>query len=90
VLLIDELSMGLAPMVVESLFEAIARIATDQRCAIVLVEQHVNLALEIADAVAVLNHGRFVLRGSAQELAFQPELLEQAYFGVEAAGAAPG
>ena len=63
VLLIDELSMGLAPLVVESLFDAVRRIATDHGCAVVLVEQHVNLALEVADDAAVLNHGAIVLRG---------------------------
>jgi len=90
VLLVDELSMGLAPMVVESLFETVSRIATDHGCAVVLVEQHVNLALEVAHEAAVLNHGSVVLRGSAKDLVRQPQLLEQAYFGVRAAAAPSG
>jgi branched-chain amino acid transport system ATP-binding protein len=81
VLLVDELSMGLAPRIVEALFEAVRRIAAEHGCAVVLVEQHVSLALEIADDAAVLNHGTIVLRGAANELAVQPELLEQAYLG---------
>jgi branched-chain amino acid transport system ATP-binding protein len=81
VLLIDELSMGLAPRVVESLFDAVRRIAADHGCAVVLVEQHVALALEVADDAAVLNHGRIVLRGIAQELLEDPATLERAYLG---------
>ena len=61
VLLVDEMSMGLAPIIVESLFEAVRRIATDHGCAVVLVEQHVSLALEVADDAAVLNRGTIVL-----------------------------
>jgi branched-chain amino acid transport system ATP-binding protein len=81
VLLVDEMSMGLAPLVVESLFEAVRRIATEQGCAVVLVEQHVNLALAVADRAAVLSHGELVLDSEAAELREHPEVLEQAYFG---------
>jgi branched-chain amino acid transport system ATP-binding protein len=88
VLLVDELSMGLAPRVVEALFEAVRRIAADQGCAVVLVEQHVSLALEVADEAVVLNHGTIVLRGAAAALREQSESLEQAYLGVsDTAGA---
>ncbi|MCK9930480.1 ATP-binding cassette domain-containing protein [Frankia sp. Mgl5] len=82
VLLIDELSMGLAPLIVEGLFATVSRIATDHKCAVILVEQHVNLALEVADAAAVLNRGNIVLRGPAKDLAAAPELLENAYLGI--------
>jgi branched-chain amino acid transport system ATP-binding protein len=81
VLLIDELSMGLAPLIVESLFEAVRRIASDGGCAVVLVEQHVNLALGVADEAAVLNHGTIVLRGDAAVLRSDLDLIEHAYFG---------
>jgi branched-chain amino acid transport system ATP-binding protein len=84
VLLIDEMSMGLAPIVVEDLFTAVRRIADEHECAVVLVEQHVGLALQIADDAAVLTRGSIVLQGSATELAADPERLEQAYFGLEA------
>jgi branched-chain amino acid transport system ATP-binding protein len=82
VLLIDEMSMGLAPIVVEDLFAAVRRIADDRDCAVVLVEQHVGLALEVADEAAVLNRGSFVLRGDAASIAADAARLEQAYFGV--------
>ena len=81
VLLVDELSMGLAPILVERLFRAIRQVATDDGCAVVFVEQYVGLALKVADSVSVLTHGDVVLSGSAQEIADQPELLEQAYLG---------
>jgi branched-chain amino acid transport system ATP-binding protein len=81
ILLVDELSMGLAPQIVERLFEAIRRVATDNRCAVVLVEQYVGLALEVADSVSVLNQGRVVLCGSATDISARSELLEQAYLG---------
>jgi branched-chain amino acid transport system ATP-binding protein len=86
VLLVDEMSMGLAPLIVESLFEAVRRIATDHQAAIVLVEQHVTLALGVADEAAVLNRGSIVLRGPARELVEDSRRLEQAYFGAAAVG----
>jgi branched-chain amino acid transport system ATP-binding protein len=81
VLLIDEMSMGLAPLIVQSLFDTVRRIATDHGCAVLLVEQHVNLALEVADSASVLNRGAIVLRGEAQQLLADAERLEAAYFG---------
>jgi branched-chain amino acid transport system ATP-binding protein len=81
VLLIDEMSMGLAPLIVKSLFETVQRIASEHGCAVLLVEQHVNLALEVADSASVLNRGSIVLRGPAKELLGEAERLEAAYFG---------
>jgi branched-chain amino acid transport system ATP-binding protein len=81
VLLIDEMSMGLAPRIVEALFERVRGIAADHGCAVVLVEQHVNLALEVADSAAVLNRGSIVLRGPARQLRGEAARLEAAYFG---------
>jgi branched-chain amino acid transport system ATP-binding protein len=87
VLLIDEMSMGLAPRIVEALFEQVRSIATDHGCAVLLVEQHVNLALEVADSAAVLNRGSIVLRGPARQLRGEAERLEAAYFGALEAAA---
>ena len=56
-------------------------IAVDHGCAVVLVEQHVNLALGVADQTAVMNHGRIVLSSDAASLHAEPERIEQAYFG---------
>lgn len=81
VLLADELSMGLAPLMVKEMFAAIRRIADEHGCAVVLVEQHIHLALEIADLAVVLNHGQIVLRDRAASLRHTPEMLEAAYLG---------
>ncbi|WP_336881055.1 ABC transporter ATP-binding protein [Rhodococcus globerulus] len=81
VLLIDELSMGLAPVIVEALLPVIRKVADDTGAAVILVEQHVRLALEIADTAIVLAHGVEVLRGPAGELAAEPERIERAYLG---------
>jgi branched-chain amino acid transport system ATP-binding protein len=81
VLLIDELSMGLAPVVVQKLLPVVRQVADDTRAGIVLVEQHVRLALGIADHAVVLAHGHTVLTGSASELLADPARLEHAYLG---------
>lgn len=84
VLLIDEMSMGLAPIIVESLLPIVRSIADDTGAAVVLVEQHVNLALEVADSAIVVVHGDVSLRGSADELRGDPGRLEAAYLGAGA------
>ena len=81
VLLIDEMSMGLAPVIVEELLPVVRRIAEDTGAVVVLVEQHVHLALEVADEAVVLVHGDVRLAGEAAELAAHPERLEAAYLG---------
>jgi branched-chain amino acid transport system ATP-binding protein len=81
VLLVDELSMGLAPVTVERLFEAIRRVARDDGCAVVFVEQYLGIALSVADSATVLNRGSVVLSGSAAELSARPESVEEAYLG---------
>jgi branched-chain amino acid transport system ATP-binding protein len=81
VLLIDEMSMGLAPVVVESLLPIVRRVADDTGAVVVLVEQHVRLALEVADHAAVMVHGDIALRGTATELADHLDQVEAAYLG---------
>jgi branched-chain amino acid transport system ATP-binding protein len=85
VLLIDELSMGLAPVIVEQLLPVIRRVADETGTAVVVVEQHVSLALQTADSAVVLAHGEEVLRGSAAELLADPGRIEAAYLGTTAA-----
>ncbi len=85
VLLIDEMSMGLAPVIVQGLLPLVRRIADTTDTTVVLVEQHVQLALEIADEAIVLTHGIVGLCGSAAELRSRPDRLRAAYFGGEAA-----
>ncbi|ROO87987.1 amino acid/amide ABC transporter ATP-binding protein 2 (HAAT family) [Actinocorallia herbida] len=85
-LLIDEMSMGLAPVIVEGLLPIVRRIADETGVAVVLVEQHVRLALEVADEALVLVRGAVALRGTARDLAAAPSALEAAYLGDGGAG----
>ncbi|MBX6391822.1 MAG: ABC transporter ATP-binding protein [Frankia sp.] len=89
-LLIDEMSMGLAPIIVEQLMPLLRNIADEVGAAIILVEQHVHLALEIADSAMVLVHGAVSLSGKAAELRGDPAALEAAYLGTALAGPADG
>jgi branched-chain amino acid transport system ATP-binding protein len=80
-LLIDEMSLGLAPVIVERLATIVRRVAEELDIAVVLVEQHVPVALSVADRALVLRHGETVFSGSASDLAGDAELLHRSYFG---------
>lgn len=83
VLLIDELSFGLAPIMVETLFARVRQLRDDLGLAILLVEQNAGAALEIADAGYVMEHGRIVYHGTAAELAAHGDV-QEFYLGVGA------
>jgi ABC-type branched-subunit amino acid transport system ATPase component len=80
-MLLDELSLGLAPVIVESLLPIVRRFAQERGCAVVLVEQHVHLALEVADRGYVLSHGQVVLHNGAAQLRADRHLLVASYLG---------
>ncbi|MFA1538318.1 ATP-binding cassette domain-containing protein [Actinomadura monticuli] len=81
VLLIDEMSMGLSPVAVQQILPELRRLADEEDTAIVLVEQHIDQALSIADEAVVLHHGRVVLVGPAAELREDRDQIQRAYFG---------
>jgi branched-chain amino acid transport system ATP-binding protein len=84
-LLLDELSLGLAPVIVEWLLPVVRQFAQGRQCAVLLVEQHVHLALEVADRGYVLSHGRVVLENDAQHLRANKQLLIASYLGEQVA-----
>jgi branched-chain amino acid transport system ATP-binding protein len=79
-LLLDEPSQGLAPRLVEAIFEAVARIRTARGLTILLVEQRVVEAVELCDRAYVLETGRIVIEG-AQETVLADPRVQRAYLG---------
>ncbi len=84
VLLLDEPSMGLAPIMVQQIFRLV-REMHDEGTTILLVEQNARMALEVADYAYVLERGQVVLEGPARELAADPRV-QAAYLGGEVSG----
>ena len=76
VLLLDEPSEGLAPLIVHEVGETLLKLKAEGQ-SILLVEQNTTLALRVADDVAILNTGRIVYDGTAEDLRGKPELLQQ-------------
>jgi branched-chain amino acid transport system ATP-binding protein len=86
VMLLDEPSLGLAPMLVEEIFEIIQRLNREQRLTVLLVEQNATLALGIAEHGYVMENGRIVLEGSAEALRENADIKEF-YLGLTEVGA---
>jgi branched-chain amino acid transport system ATP-binding protein len=84
-LLVDEMSLGLAPVIVERLLPILRRAADELGASVLFVEQHVALALEISDRAYILTHGRIRLEGAAADLRERRELLAASYLGETAA-----
>jgi branched-chain amino acid transport system ATP-binding protein len=87
VLLLDEVSLGLAPLVVERLYESL-RSLIDGGMTIVLVEQDLSRAMDVADRVICMLEGRIVLTSATESVS--REEITQAYFGLRRTGAARG
>jgi len=88
-LMLDEMSLGLAPVIVGRLLPVVREFATSNGTGVLLVEQHVHLALKIADRGYILSHGELAATGSAEQLRRDDALLATSYLG-GAAGDAPG
>ncbi len=84
-LLLDEPSLGLAPLVVLEIFRIIRRINEEEATTIVLVEQNARMALQIAHYGYVMENGKIVMEGAAAELRDNPDIREF-YLGMSAAG----
>jgi branched-chain amino acid transport system ATP-binding protein len=78
-LLIDELSLGLAPRVVKRLLDTVRRVATEQSTGVLLVEQHVRQALAIADRAYVMQRGHIVMQGTVDEMRGRIDEVEATY-----------
>ena len=84
-ILLDEPSMGLAPQLVEEIFEIVARLNVEEKVSILLAEQNTNMALRYAHYGYILENGRVVLDGSAEELRGNEDVKEF-YLGLSASG----
>jgi branched-chain amino acid transport system ATP-binding protein len=88
VLLADELSLGLAPLIVERLLRAV-REAADRGVGVILVEQQVRHALRVADRGLVLRRGRVAMQGTSEELLSRVSEIEDSYLASAAGPAGP-
>jgi branched-chain amino acid transport system ATP-binding protein len=80
-LLLDELSFGLAPVICERLFSRVRQFAADHDIAVVLVEQHLHYAAQVADRAVVMSRGQVALELPASELAGRAAEVERLYLG---------
>jgi len=79
-LLLDEPSFGLAPLIVKNIFEIMRRINREERVSILLVEQNARLALELADSAYLIETGRIVLSGAADDIK-KDDAVRRSYLG---------
>ena len=88
-LIVDEMSLGLAPVIVRRLLPILNEIASASGVGVLFVEQHISFALEIADRAYVMSRGRITISGPGSELRQRRDLLAASYLGVEAIGEQP-
>ena len=79
--MVDEMSLGLAPIIVERLLPILRQIADETGAGVLLVEQHVHMALQVADRAYVLSHGELAMEGDAATLRNDRSLIEASYLG---------
>jgi branched-chain amino acid transport system ATP-binding protein len=88
-MLLDEMSLGLAPVIVERLLPVVSTYAKESGCAVLLVEQHIHIALAVADRGYVLSHGELIIHEQADKLRADHQLILSGYLG-EQETAIPG
>lgn len=81
-LLLDEPSLGLAPIVIDAIFEAIAKINADEKISILLIEQNVNVALQVAKRGYVMETGHIIFEDTAERL-LNNDIVKNSYLGIE-------
>jgi branched-chain amino acid transport system ATP-binding protein len=86
VMLLDEPSLGLAPMLVEEIFSIVQRLNQQEKLTVLLVEQNATMALQIADHGYVMENGRVVLEGTGDALRENADIKEF-YLGLTEVGA---
>jgi len=84
-LALDEPSLGLAPLIIDRIYEVIAKLRDDMKMTVLLVEQNAQRALDIADYAYILETGRVVLDGTARKLAANEDV-QEFYLGVSGSG----
>jgi branched-chain amino acid transport system ATP-binding protein len=84
-LALDEPSLGLAPLIIDRIYEVIFRLRSEMKMTVLLVEQNAQRALDIADYAYILETGRVVLDGTAQKLAANEDV-QEFYLGVSSSG----
>jgi branched-chain amino acid transport system ATP-binding protein len=90
VLLLDEMSLGLAPVIVERLLPVVSTYAKESGCAVLLVEQHIQIALAVADRGYVLSHGELIVHEAVEKLRANHQLILSGYLGEQETTAASG
>jgi branched-chain amino acid transport system ATP-binding protein len=80
-LLVDEMSLGLAPIIAQRLVPMVREVADETGAGVVLVEQHLTMAMEVADTVCLLVHGDVVAQGPTSEMKDRRDLFEASYLG---------
>ncbi|NOX63833.1 MAG: ABC transporter ATP-binding protein [Chloroflexi bacterium] len=84
-MMLDEPSLGLAPLIVQNIFEVVRQMSRDEDMAILLVEQNARIALDVADYAYVMENGRIVLDGPAEQLK-ENEDIKEFYLGLTQVG----
>jgi ABC-type branched-subunit amino acid transport system ATPase component len=90
VMLLDEMSLGLAPVIVERLLPVVSAYARESGCAVLLVEQHIHIALAVADRGYVLSHGELIIHETASTLRADHQLILSGYLGEQETTATGG
>jgi branched-chain amino acid transport system ATP-binding protein len=89
ILLLDEPSLGLAPLVFTQVFDLVVKLNSERNMTIILVEQNASLALKMADYAYVMENGAIVIEGSGHDLAQDPKV-KAAYLGAAVKNTTPG